>query len=130
VLLAQPCRPLLEAPQDGAIFCDGEQVTMITCNFSCDPGYLLVGPMQRTCQSNNSWTGINTSCNIMLCNELESSTNGFVMLPCPRKYRSACTAGCNDGYYVDGPDPFVIQTCDVSGGGTVQWTSGPLCRGM
>ena len=130
MLLAQPCRPLLEAPQDGAIFCDGEQVTMITCNFSCDPGYLLVGPMQRTCQSNNSWTGINTSCNIMLCNELESSTNGFVMLPCPRKYRSACTAGCNDGYYVDGPDPFVIQTCDVSGGGTVQWTSGPLCRGM
>lgn len=25
--------------------------------FECDPGYFLLGPMTRTCQSNNTWSG-------------------------------------------------------------------------
>ena len=108
--------------------CDGDHVTMTTCIFSCDPGYSLVGSTERTCQPNNSWTGSDTSCDIMLCDELESSDNGFVMLPCPMEYQSVCTVGCNDGYYIDGPNPYT-QTCDIGGNnGAVEWTSAPVCR--
>jgi len=64
----------------------------------------------------------------MLCDELESSDNGFVMLPCPMEYQSVCTVGCNDGYYIDGPNPYT-QTCDIGGNnGAVEWTSAPVCR--
>jgi len=109
--------------------CDGDQVTMTTCIFSCDPGYSLVGSTERTCQPNNSWTGLDTSCDIMMCNELEPSDNGFVILPCPMEYQSVCTVGCNDGYYIDGPNPYT-QTCTIGGSnGTVEWTSAPVCRG-
>ena len=126
-LLAQQCQPTLLAPQNGSIICDGDQVTMTTCNFSCDPGYSLVGSMERMCQPNNSWTGSNTSCDIMLCEVLQSASNGYVVLPCNREFQSVCTVTCVDGYYTDGP---YTRSCEVSNNGIVEWSTAPVCRGM
>ena len=125
--LAQQCQPTLLPPQSGNISCDGDQVTMTTCGFSCDPGYSLVGSMERTCQPNNSWTGSNTSCDIMLCEVLQSPSNGFVVLPCNREFQSVCTVACEDGYYTEGP---YTQSCEVGNNGVVEWSTAPLCRGM
>lgn len=100
---------------------------MTTCNFSCDPGFALVGSMERICQPNNTWTGSNASCDIMLCEELQSVRNGFVVSPCNREFQSVCSVTCGDGYYTEGP---YSQTCGVSDNGAVQWSSAPVCRGM
>ena len=126
-LLAQQCQPRLLAPQNGDILCDGDQVTKTTCNFLCDPGYSLVGSMERTCQPNNSWNGSNTSCDIMLCEELQSPNNGFVVLPCNREFQSGCNLTCEDGYYSDGP---CTQSCEVNDDGIVQWSMAPVCKGI
>ena len=100
---------------------------MTTCGFSCDPGYSLVGSMERRCQPNNSWTGSNTSCDIMLCEVLQSPSNGFVVLPCNREFQSMCTVTCVNGYYTEGP---YTQSCKVDDNGVVEWSTAPLCRGM
>ena len=100
---------------------------MTTCNFSCDPGYSFVGSMERTCQANNSWSGSNTSCDIMLCEVLQSPSNGFVVLPCNREFQSVCSVTCEGGYYTEGP---YTQRCEVSENGIVEWSTAPMCRGM
>ena len=82
--------------------------------------------MERTCQLNNSWSGSSTSCNIMLCEELQSPSNGFVVLPCNREFQSICNLTCKDGYYIKGPN---TQRCEVNDDGIVQWSVAPACRG-
>ena len=99
---------------------------MTTCSFSCDPGYSLVGSMERTCQPNNSWSGSNTSCDILLCEELQSPSNGFLVLPCNREFQSVCNVTCEDGYYTEGP---YTQGCEVSDNGIVNWSVAPVCTG-
>ena len=32
------------------------------CNFTCNTGFKLTGSDTRTCQSNGSWSGIQTKC--------------------------------------------------------------------
>ena len=107
--------------------CDGDQLTTATCNFTCDPGYSLLGSMERTCQPNNSWSGSNTSCDIMICKELQSPNDGFVVLPCNREFQSVCNVTCEDGYYTE--DPYT-QSCELSDDGVVQWSTAPVCRSM
>ncbi|CAH3155251.1 unnamed protein product [Pocillopora meandrina] len=36
-----------------------------TCEFSCNKGYILTGSTTRTCNSNGTWTGTPTHCNVM-----------------------------------------------------------------
>ena len=33
-----------------------------TCSFTCNTGYELAGSDTRTCQSDGSWSGIETTC--------------------------------------------------------------------
>ena len=33
-----------------------------TCSFTCNTGYKLTGRDTRTCQSNGSWSGIDSMC--------------------------------------------------------------------
>ena len=82
--------------------------------------------MERTCQPNNSWTGSNTSCDIMLCEVLHPPSNGFVVLPCSREFQSVCSVTCEDGYYTEGP---FTQSCQVGNNGMMEWSTAPVCRG-
>ena len=114
-------------PQNGDISCDGEHVTDTTCMFQCDLGYGLAGPVNRTCLSNNTWSGETTNCNILLCEELQNPDNGFVILPCGQEYGTTCTIECLPGYFTTEKVP--IQMCNATKAGEVEWTTTPTCQG-
>ena len=56
----------LTNPQNGMISCslgdDGIPSYGDTCSFTCNTGYELTGSDTRTCQSDGSWSGTNTTC--------------------------------------------------------------------
>ena len=53
--------PLLTAPDNGMIDCTGS-LFEDTCTFSCDDGYELTGSENRTCQSDQTWSGSDDEC--------------------------------------------------------------------
>jgi len=53
--------PLLTAPDNGTIDCTG-LLFEDTCTFSCDDGYELTGSENRTCQNDQTWSGIKSMC--------------------------------------------------------------------
>ena len=65
VVTSVPCSPLT-VPNNGIINCslgdDGVPSYKDTCSFTCNTGYELTGSDTRTCQSNGSWSGIDTIC--------------------------------------------------------------------
>jgi len=57
-----PC-PSLTDPKNGVMTCsDGVPSYGDTCNFTCNTGYKLTGSNTRTCQSDESWSGTETTC--------------------------------------------------------------------
>jgi len=54
------CEPLT-APDNGMISCVGNMFGD-TCTITCDAGYELSGNETRTCQSDQIWSGIDTTC--------------------------------------------------------------------
>ena len=57
----------LTNPNNGMINCslgnNGAPSYEDTCSFTCNTGYELTGSDTRTCQSDGSWSGIETDCN-------------------------------------------------------------------
>ncbi|XP_065903482.1 uncharacterized protein [Dysidea avara] len=57
---------ILSTPSDGGMSCSsgrgGVGYEGDTCSFTCNTGYELTGSDNRTCQSNGSWSGTQTSC--------------------------------------------------------------------
>ena len=93
----------------------------------CDPGYALSNSVsgQRTCQSNNSWSGVVT-CERILCPALSSPFNGEVSVN-THTIGSLANYTCNDGYTLVGAE---TTTC-VQIGVTGRWTSEtPACLGL
>ena len=114
-------------PQNGNISCDGEHVTDTTCVFECDLGYGLVGPVNRTCLPNNTWSGETTYCNILQCEELQNPKNGIVILPCGQEYGTICNIECVNRYFTTVEAP--VQICNVTEKSEVEWTPAPTCQG-
>ena len=54
--------PKLYAPAHGSIG-PCPNLPGQTCQFSCDQGYVLSGETTRTCNSDGTWTGLQTQCN-------------------------------------------------------------------
>ena len=56
----------LTNPQNGNILCSlgDDEVPSYkdTCSFTCNTGYELTGSDTRTCQSDGSWNGTNSTC--------------------------------------------------------------------
>ena len=93
----------------------------------CDPGYAFSNSVsgQRTCQSNNSWSGVVT-CERILCPALSSPFNGQVSVN-TRTIGSVANYTCNDGYTLFGAE---TTTC-VQIGVTGRWISEtPACLGL
>ena len=66
ILLLVPCSSLSD-PSNGTMDCslgdDGTPSYEDTCSFTCNTGYELTGSDTRTCQSDGSWSGNDTTCN-------------------------------------------------------------------
>ena len=64
-LLTVQCLPLTN-PDNGTINCslgdDGISSYEDICRFTCNSGYELTGSDTRTCQSDGSWSGIDSVC--------------------------------------------------------------------
>ena len=94
-----------------------------SCNFSCDPGYMLQGSVTSgTCENNGSWSEGLPSCVPLNCSEdnLPIPANATVLqLPsCDLVYQSQCTASCDEGFTGDD----VIYSCNVTSDPTmVDW---------
>ena len=65
------CIPLgdcgaVQAPTNGRQFVSGTTVGH-SVNYTCNPGYNLLGNSSRTCQDNGQWSGTPPSCSRKLC---------------------------------------------------------------
>lgn len=125
---AQPC-PTLYPPLHGGMSCTGEQVTDETCNFTCDPGYELLGSSARLCQPNNTWSGQLTVCNILHCPVLNGNDDTFIVYPCGTAFNSTCMLQCTPGHYYPHPNTNAITCVAGPVHETVVWTYRPECKG-
>lgn len=51
-----------------------------TALYSCNNGYLLNGPIMRTCQDNGAWSGVNPTCERMSKQKLYTCMSAPVFL--------------------------------------------------
>lgn len=129
-ITAQPCDRQLVAPQNGSIWCSGDQVTDQNCSFACDAGFTFTGSELRKCLSNNSWTGVDVVCIPKHCHPLTNPPNGYVDIvnDCETVLTTMCEIKCVEGYYINNTTPF-YQTCVANKtSGDVYWTTAPDCE--
>ncbi|NWR36630.1 LYAM3 protein, partial [Tachuris rubrigastra] len=97
-----------------------------TCAFSCQKGFLLMGPGSRKCTAMGTWTGDTPQCRAISCPVLDPPSRG--QLSCSHvhgnfTYNSTCTFSCEEGFVRIGAE--VLQ-CEATG----NWTRHPpVCTG-
>ena len=116
------CSSLI-VPNNGMINCslgdDGVPSYEDTCSFTCNTGYELTGSSERTCQSDESWSGSPVSCIIMECTSSSLPMNSMLAESCSSTYQSMCELQCQEGFNGTGDPSYV---CDVlSDGSSVMW---------
>ncbi|NWW44651.1 LYAM3 protein, partial [Pedionomus torquatus] len=97
-----------------------------TCVFSCQTGFVLIGPKSRKCMATGTWTGDIPQCRATSCPVLVPPSKG--QLSCSHvhgnfTYNSTCTFSCEKGFVRMGAQ--VLQ-CMATG----NWTRHPpVCSG-
>ncbi|KAM6262388.1 LOW QUALITY PROTEIN: P-selectin-like [Porphyrio hochstetteri] len=97
------CSPLA-APKMGQALCShlhGDFTFGSTCAFSCQTGFVLMGPESRECTAMGTWTGDTPRCKAISCPGLEAPSRGH--LSCSHlhgnfTYNSTCTFSCEEGF--------------------------------
>ena len=122
IIFVVPCSSLTD-PNYGMINCsrgdDGVLSYDDTCSFTCNTGYELTGSLERTCQSNGSWSGSPISCIIMECPSSSLPMNSMLAESCNSTYQSMCELQCQEGFTGTGDPSYV---CDaLSNGSSVMW---------
>ncbi|UYV72762.1 SELP [Cordylochernes scorpioides] len=102
-------------------------VTGQVCQFTCLPGFQLVGPTILRCTSSGVWDGQPPSCNrqTMACRDLVAPPGGVLEGTCaPGLPGQRCSLACREGYELSGGSSPVV--CQPSG----QWSGTlPVCIG-
>ncbi|XP_078683131.1 uncharacterized protein LOC144917204 isoform X5 [Branchiostoma floridae x Branchiostoma belcheri] len=80
-----------------------------TVTFSCNEGYELIGSENRTCQANQSWSGVQPNCNRKVCPELPILNNGNKTEG--HLYGDTVTFSCDEGYQLIGSEN---RTCQAN----------------
>ncbi|XP_072114251.1 sushi, von Willebrand factor type A, EGF and pentraxin domain-containing protein 1 [Mobula birostris] len=79
--------------------------------YDCSSGFQLVGPVQRTCQSNREWSGEVPQCVPVSCGLPPSPDNGNVT-GLNYTFQSLANYSCNNGYLIKGD---WTRTCLANG---------------
>ncbi|KFW64742.1 P-selectin, partial [Pygoscelis adeliae] len=116
--------PVLSAPDRGKLNCSHLHRDFAfgsTCAFSCQMGFVLMGPESRECTATGTWTGDAPRCEAISCPVLDPPSRG--QLSCSHvhgnfTYNSTCTFSCEDGFVRMGAE--VLQ-CAATG----NWTRHP-----
>lgn len=128
--IGQPCNLTLVAPINGTISCNGGQITNETCTFQCDPGFDIHESLNRVCQPDHTWTGVQPYCTKRHCHTLTRPWNGYIVTdePCMTEYRSQCMVACVEGYHVQDTTPVMYQECRVDeDSNEMYWSDPPQC---
>ncbi|KFV55661.1 P-selectin, partial [Gavia stellata] len=92
-----------------------------TCAFSCQTGFVLMGPESRECTAMGTWTGDTPRCKAISCPVLDPPSRG--QLSCSHvhgnfTYNSTCTFSCKEGFVRMGAE---VLRCAATG----NWTRHP-----
>ncbi|XP_078682392.1 polycystin-1-like protein 2 [Branchiostoma floridae x Branchiostoma belcheri] len=79
-----------------------------TVTFSCNEGYELIGSENRTCQADQSWSGVQPNCNKKLCQQLMAPSNGNISGN--SSYGDVVTYHCDPGYEISGDKQRTCQS--------------------
>ncbi|XP_019634973.1 PREDICTED: E-selectin-like [Branchiostoma belcheri] len=79
-----------------------------TVTFSCDEGYELIGSENRTCQADQSWSGVQTNCSRKLCQQLMAPSNGNISGG--SSYEDVVAYHCDPGYEISGDEERTCQS--------------------
>ncbi|XP_019630392.1 PREDICTED: E-selectin-like [Branchiostoma belcheri] len=90
--------PLLSPPLNG--FMTGSNSYGDVVNFTCDPGYNLVGTSSLSCLSDGTWNGNLPSCTAVQCPLPSPPLNGF--MTGSNSYGDVVNFKCNPGYNLVG----------------------------
>jgi len=100
----------LYTPNNGRKVCSDSSNYFSTCRFSCDIGYRITGSVQRTCLSDQSWSGETTQCEIVSCNKIDEPENGYTRCSDENSvYGTKCRIFCDEGYQIEGSSVRVCQ---------------------
>lgn len=87
-----------------------------TTSFACNLGYHLAGSRTRSCQSNGTWSGNTTFCNIVKCPAIKVPVHGDVSPQVCKsvsgvQYKTRCLFTCDslNGYMLEGPNNVSCQ---------------------
>ena len=140
MLLVVDCFTLTN-PRNGQVSLDMTTFGAVA-NYSCNEGYILMGPTARTCQSNGNWTDDAPVCqskslpacnhkfklglmkllfSVVDCLNLTSPSNGQVSVS-TTTFGSVATYTCEDGYMLMG---FPMRECLSNGSWSQQE---PVCE--
>ncbi|KAL4232596.1 hypothetical protein ACF0H5_007286 [Mactra antiquata] len=70
--------------------------------YSCDSGFELDGVIERTCQSDGTWSGVAPTCERLNCGNLKAPTYGTVDLDEGTLFEATAYFECNPGYTLMG----------------------------
>ncbi|NWQ76584.1 LYAM3 protein, partial [Columbina picui] len=119
----------LSSPKMGQVACShlhGDFSFGSTCAFSCQTGFVLMGPESRECTAMGTWTGDTSQCKAISCPVLEPPSRG--QLSCSHvhgnfTYNSTCTFSCEEQFVRMGAEEL---RCTATG----NWTRRPpVCAG-
>ncbi|KAM6326969.1 P-selectin-like isoform 4-T4 [Podargus strigoides] len=122
--------PVLSAPDQGDLNCShlhGDFAFDSTCAFSCQTGFVLMGPERRKCTATGTWTGDSSRCEAIACPVLSAPDQGN--LNCSHLHRdfsfgSTCAFSCQTGFVLTGPES---RECTATG----TWTGDvPHCEAV
>ncbi|XP_070602812.1 P-selectin isoform X2 [Erythrolamprus reginae] len=95
------------------------------CNFSCDKGFTITGPVSLQCLSSGQWTAEEPQCAAIQCQPLNNPVNGnfsCIHIHGEFHYQSSCNFKCKEGFLLKGAE---TTRCEASG----TWNaSEPSCQ--
>uniref|UniRef100_A0A6I8NE11 Sushi domain-containing protein n=1 Tax=Ornithorhynchus anatinus TaxID=9258 RepID=A0A6I8NE11_ORNAN len=97
----------------------------VSVNYSCDPGYLLVGNGSIRCSSQGTWSPAVPQCTEASCEGLAELPNGQVKRPPSLQVGETVTFACDEGYHLIGEPS---SECVVRAGSAVWSHEVPVCE--